>query len=151
MIRPLLPEDLPSLSAGLAALPLLARYGRTAASLGASLAAAQTRGEGLLVSDEGGALEGLAWFLPSGTLSLGGYLRLLAVFGPAQGRGVGTSLVKAYETETAKVSAHAFLLTSSGNHAAQCFYERRGYRRVGLLPALVLKDQDEVLYWKRLR
>jgi ribosomal protein S18 acetylase RimI-like enzyme len=150
LIRPLHPADLPSLTAGLAALPLLSRYGRTAASLAASLARARSRGEGLLVAEEGGAPAGLAWFLPSGTLALGGYLRLLAVLAPAQGRGVGAALLRAYEEATVQMSAHAFLLTSKENQAAQRFYERHGYRQVGLLPALVLPGQDELLYWKRL-
>jgi ribosomal protein S18 acetylase RimI-like enzyme len=150
VIRPLVPEDLKTLSAGLAALPLLARYGRTAAAVSASVQAARVRGEGLLVAEEGGAPVGLAWFLPTGTLALGGYLRLLAVVGPAQGRGVGAALLGAYEAETARASAHAFLLTSAENQAAQRFYERHGYLRVGVLPALVLPGQDEFLYWKRL-
>jgi ribosomal protein S18 acetylase RimI-like enzyme len=150
MIRPLRPEDLPSLSAGLAALPLLSRYGRTAGSLAAALADARKRGEGLLVAEDGGAPEGLAWFLPTGTLALGGYLRLLAVLGPAQGRGVGVALLRAFEEATARASAHAFLLTSKENQAAQRFYERHGYRQVGLLPSLVIRGQDELLYWKRL-
>jgi GNAT superfamily N-acetyltransferase len=151
VIRSLAPEDLPALSAGLAALPLLARYGRTATEISASLGAARARGEGLLVTEEGGAPLGIAWFLPTGTLALGGYLRLLAVVGPAQGRGLGTVLLSAYEEETARSSAHAFLLTSEENQAAQRFYARHGYLRVGVLPKLVLPDQDEVLYWKRLR
>lgn len=151
MIRPLAPADLPALSAGLAALPLLSRYGRTAASLSASLADARSRGEGLLVAEEGGAPVGLAWFLPSGTLALGGYLRLLAVLAPAQGRGLGAELLRAYEEATSRASAHAFLLASRENQAAQRFYQRHGYQEVGLLPSLVIPGQDELLYWKRLR
>jgi len=103
------------------------------------------------VAEERGAPAGLAWFLPSGTLALGGYLRLLAVLGPFQGRGIGAQLLAAYEAETARASAHAFLLTSGSNPGAQRFYERAGYRRVGLLPSLVVEGEDEALYWKRLR
>jgi GNAT superfamily N-acetyltransferase len=149
--RPLTPQDLPALSPDLADLPLLRRYGRSSAKLEATLATALERGEGLLVCEERGELLGLAWFLPTGTLALGGYLRLLAVVGPAQGRGVGAKLLEAYEAEVAKVSGHAFLLASQDNAGAHRFYERHGYRRVGLLPALVLPDEDEVLFWKRLR
>lgn len=150
MIRPLSPADLVALAAGLAELPLMRRYGRSAAQLEATLSSALARGEGLLLFEEGGAPAGLAWFLTSGTLALGGYLRLLAVLGPFQGRGVGAALLAAYEAEVAKVSAHAFLLTSESNAGAQRFYERYGYRRVGLLPSLVLPGEDEALYWKRL-
>ncbi len=151
MIRPLAAADLAALAAGLAELPLLRRYGRSAGKLLATLEAAVARGDGLLVAEEGGAPAGLAWFLTSGTLALGGYLRLLAVLEPFQGRGIGRELLAAYEAETARVSAHAFLLTSQSNAGAQRFYERLGYRRVGLLPSLVVEGEDEALYWKRLR
>ncbi|HTN53145.1 MAG TPA: GNAT family N-acetyltransferase [Anaeromyxobacter sp.] len=151
MIRPLAPEDLPALARGLAALPLMARYGRGAEQLEAALQGALGRGEGLLVAEEAGALAGLAWFLPAGTLALGGYLRLIAVLGAAQGQGVGAALLAAFEAETARASAHAFLLVSDFNADAQRFYGRHGYARVGTLPGLVLPGVGEVLYWKRLR
>jgi ribosomal protein S18 acetylase RimI-like enzyme len=151
VIRPIVPADLPPLAAGLAELPLLRRYGRSAHKLQGTLAAAMARGEGLLVAEERGAPAGLAWFLTSGTLALGGYLRLLAVLEPFQGRGLGAQLLGAYEAETARASAHSFLLTSDSNTGAQRFYERLGYRRVGLLPSLVVEGEDEALYWKRLR
>jgi ribosomal protein S18 acetylase RimI-like enzyme len=151
MIRPLVREDFVTLCAGLAELPLLRRYGRSAARLQATLETALDRGEGLLVCEEGGELLGLAWFLTSGTLALGGYLRLLAVLGPAQGRGVGKRLLFAYEVEVVKVSGHAFLLASKDNAGAHRFYERHGYQRIGVLPSLVLPGEDEILFWKRLR
>lgn len=150
-IRPLRPDDLPALCPGLAELPLLRRYGRSAAKLQAILQAALDRGEGMLVAEEGGERLGLAWFLTTGTLALGGYLRLLAVVGAAQQRGVGAKLLTAYEAEVARQSGHAFLLASHDNAGAHRFYERHGYRRVGVLPALVLPGEDEVLFWKRLR
>jgi ribosomal protein S18 acetylase RimI-like enzyme len=150
-IRPLRPDDLGALCSGLAELPLLRRYGRSAGKLQGVLQAALERGEGLLVAEEGGERLGVAWFLTTGTLALGGYLRLLAVVGPAQGRGVGEQLLLAYEAEVAKASGHAFLLASLDNAGAHRFYERHGYRRVGVLPSLVLPGEDEVLFWKRLR
>jgi ribosomal protein S18 acetylase RimI-like enzyme len=151
VIRPLTPADIAPLAQGLAALPLLARYGRTPAQLDSALAGALARGERLRVADEGGAPVGLAWFFPAGTLALGGYLRLIAVLPAAQRRGAGAALLAAYEEETARESAHAFLLVSDFNADAQRFYERHGYRRVGALPGLVLPDVGELLYWKRLR
>jgi ribosomal protein S18 acetylase RimI-like enzyme len=151
MIRPLAVADLPALARGLAALPLMARYGRTPEKLERALSAALARGEGLLVAEEDGALAGLAWFLPAGTLAMGGYLRLIAVLGAGQGRGTGAALLAAFEAAVATESAHAFLLVSDFNDGAQRFYERHGYRRVGALPDLVLPGVGEVLYWKRLR
>ena len=150
-IRPLADADVPSLAAGLAALPLMLRYGRTEARLAADLRASLARGDGLLVAEEGGALRGVVWFLRSGTLGMGGYLRLLAVLGGAQGGGTGAALLAAFEAEVAKASAHAFLLVSDFNDGAQRFYVRNGYVRVGAMPRLVLPDVDELVFWKRLR
>jgi ribosomal protein S18 acetylase RimI-like enzyme len=151
VIRPASPPDLPALARALAGLPLLARYGSTAARLEAVLAVALARGERLRLAEEGGAPAGLVWFQPSGTLALGGYLRLIAVVDGAQRRGTGAALLAAFEEETAQESAHAFLLVSDFNAGAQRFYARHGYRRVGELPGLVLPEVGELLYWKRLR
>jgi GNAT superfamily N-acetyltransferase len=150
-VRPLEPAEIPALARGLAEVPLMARYGRDAAALERSLAAAHGRGEGLLVAADGGILRGLAWFLREGTLAMGGYLRLIAMLPGAEGRGTGAALLAAFEEEVSARSGHAFLLVSDFNAGAQRFYERHGYARVGALPALVLPGVSEILYWKRLR
>ncbi len=150
MIRPLIEEDVDALAAGLSELPLMIRYHRTAVALAADLRAALARGDGLDVYDQGGP-RGIAWYQPGGTLGLGGYLRLLAVTGDTQGRGAGAALLVAFETGVAMVSRHAFLLVSDFNSAAQRFYEKHGYTRVGALPALVLPDVAELIYHRRLR
>lgn len=150
-VRPLAPAEIPALARALAGVPLMVRYGRAPAALEAALSAALARGERLLVADEGGEVRGLAWFLTSGTLALGGYLRLIAMLPGAEGRGAGAALLAAFEAETARESRHAFLLVSDFNEGARRFYERHGYARAGALPALVLADVAELLYWKRLR
>ena len=149
-VRPLTATEIPPLAELLATLPLMVRYGRGAAALGRALEAARGRGEGLLVAEEGGALRGLAWFLPAGTLALGGYLKLIAVVPGAEGKGTGLALLRAFEAETARQSAHAFLLVSDFNAGAIRFYERGGYAHVGPLPGLVLPDVAELLYWQKL-
>lgn len=150
-VRPLREEEAGALAHGLARLPLLIRYRREAGRLESDLRTALARGEGLLVAEDQGRLAGLAWFLRSGTLGMGGYLRLLAVLGEAQGAGVGARLLAAWETEAADEGRHAFLLVSDFNEGAQRFYERHGYARCGALPGLVLPDVAELIYWKRLR
>ncbi len=150
-VRPLEPADVPGLADGLSRLPLLVRYGRDASRVAADLSRAHARGDGLLVEESEGTVRGLAWFLRSGTLAMGGYLRLIAVLPGAQGAGVGAALLDAFEAEVARESRHAFLLVSDFNDGAQRFYERRGYARVGAVPGLVLPDVAEVIYWKRLR
>lgn len=150
-IRPLAADEIPALSRALAGVPLMIRYGRAPEALARAISAAHARGERLLVAAEDGAIRGVAWFLTQGTLALGGYLRLIAMLPGAEGKGAGAALLAAFEAETAKESRHAFLLVSDFNEGAQRFYERHGYARVGALPALVLADVAEVLYWKRLR
>ncbi|HYU14475.1 MAG TPA: GNAT family N-acetyltransferase [Candidatus Acidoferrum sp.] len=154
MIRPLDEPDVASVAGWLADLPLLQRYRRTAADLARDLRAAQTRGDQLLVNDPGdggpGRADALVWFMPAGTLAMGGYLRLLAVSPGADGRGLGSSLLAEFERAVAERSRHAFLLVSDFNDRAQRFYARHGYTQVGRLPALVVPDVDELLYWRRL-
>ncbi len=149
-IRPAGEEDVAALAAGLAALPLMARYGRTAERLERDLRAALGRGDGLLVAEDG-AVRGLAWFLRAGTLAMGGYLKLMAVLEGGQGGGTGAALLAAFEAEVARESAHAFLLVSDFNEGARRFYERHGWTRAGAFPGMVLPDVAELLYWKRLR
>lgn len=150
MIRPLEESDIAALAAALAGLPLMQHYRRTAAALTADLGAARQRGDGLLVAADGTGIAGLAWFLPSGTFALGGYLKLLAVVPGATGQGTGARLLAAFERAVRERSRHAFLLVSDFNRDAQRFYQRHGYVQVGCLPALVLPDTDELVYWKRL-
>ncbi len=151
VVRPLDPAELPALARALAEVPLMKRYRRDAAALERALAAAHGRGEGLLVAEDGGIVRGLAWFLREGTLAMGGYLKLIAMLPGAEGKGAGAALLAAFEGEVSARSAHAFLLVSDFNDGALRFYEKHGYLRVGALPALVLPDVAEVLYWKRLR
>lgn len=148
-IRPLTLADVAPLSTALAALPLLQRYGRTAEALACDLESRATRSESVLVLDDG-QVRGLAWFTTEGTLGGGGYLRLLAVAAPTQRRGVGAQLLGAFEAAVAAQSRHAFLLVSDFNAGAQRFYERHGYGQIGTIPAKVLPDVDELIYWKRL-
>lgn len=150
-IRRLRREDLPGLGAALARLPLMQRYRRDAARIQADLAEALARGDGLLVEEGQSGPLGLAWFLPAGTLAMGGYLRLIAVAPEATGGGVGARLLAAFEAEVSRESRHAFLLVSDFNRGAQRFYRRHGWVRAGALPGLVLPEVSELLFWKRLR
>jgi GNAT superfamily N-acetyltransferase len=149
-IRPAVAAELAPLAAGLARLDLMRRYGRDEPTLVADLARAHARGDGLLLAVEEGRPVGLAWFLRQGTLGLGGYLRLMAVLPGAESRGVGTRLLAAFEAALAETAGHGFLLCSDFNAAAQAFYERHGWARVGALPGLVLPGVAELIYWKRL-
>jgi GNAT superfamily N-acetyltransferase len=151
VIRPFTAADAAPLARALAALPLMQRYGRDEAALARDLAAALARGDGLAVAGDARGLAGLAWFLPSGTLGMGAYLRLIAVVPGREGEGVGAALLAAFEQAAAVAGKHAFLLVSDFNAGAQRFYERHGWARSGAFPGLVLPDVTELVYWKRLR
>lgn len=150
-VRAAVATDLPPLAAGLAGLDLMKRYGRDEPKLAADLAQALERGDGLLLAVEAGRPVGMAWFLRQGTFGLGGYLKLMAILPSAQSRGVGGKLLAVFEARLAESAATGFLLCSDFNTAAQSFYERHGWSRVGALPGLVLPDVAELIYWKRLR
>lgn len=152
-VRALREADVAQLAAGLAELELMRRYRRDAQAIERDLTAALARGDGLLADDDddGRGARGLAWFLPSGGLGIGGYLRLCAVVPGAGGGGRGARLLAAYEAEVARTQRHSLLLVSDFNLAAQRFYARHGYQQVGALPSLLLPDVAELLYWKRLR
>ena len=149
-IRSLCSDDIPGLASALAELPLLVRYGRGAAAIARDLELALARGEGLVVEESSQGVVACAWFLPSGTLGMGGYLKLIAVTSRAQRRGIGGELLEVFEAACAKQGRHAYLLVSDFNQEAQRFYQGHGYQCVGKLPALILPDVDELIYWKRL-
>src|ERR1700694_5928597 len=96
-VRQLSRDDVAQLAPALAELPLMVRYGRSAARIAADLAAALARGDGLLAWEVAGAARGLAWFLREGTFGMGGYLRLIALAEGAQGGGAGAALLAAFE------------------------------------------------------
>src|SRR5205814_4727470 len=85
VIRNAREADLPELARAVAAQPLMQRYGTGAETLEKSLRGALARGEELIVIEDGEGACGLAWFLPSGTFALGGYLRLIAVIRGREG------------------------------------------------------------------
>lgn len=143
-------DELPALAQAVASQELLVRYEITAARLGQLLAEAIGRGEPVLVADDGGTARGFAWFLYSGTLGVGGYLRLIALAPGAEGQGAGSALLDAVEADVATRARHMFLLVSHWNEGARRFYARRGYQEIGRLPAFVRADTDEIICWKRL-
>jgi len=151
MIRVLVPADVAGLAPALAKLPLMERYARTPEALAADLRSAYERGDHLYVWDAGKGAEGILWFFASGTLGMGGYLRLIALVPGATGAGAGAKLLAEFESQVGAASRHAFLLVSDFNVDAQRFYEKHGYTKVGVLPKIVRPDVDELIYWKRLR
>lgn len=143
------PEGLTALAPQLAALPLLQAYGQTAAGLQNALLRAHDEGEGLLVAlDAVGRPLGLAWFAARGGLGLAAYLRLLAVVPQARSRGVGRTLLAAFEAATDQAHGGHLVLCNAKNAPALAFYRAHGYAQVGLLYRFVRPEHDEVLLHK---
>jgi GNAT superfamily N-acetyltransferase len=151
VVREATAADLPELCARVVAQPLLQRYGATATSLARDLAAAiADPAQRVLIAERDARALGLAWFLPIGAFTLGGYLRLIALVPGEEGNGAGGALLDEVERRAAASSRSLFLLVSDWNDGARRFYAARGYSEVGRVPRLVCADTDEVICWKRL-
>jgi ribosomal protein S18 acetylase RimI-like enzyme len=151
MIRDATPADADVLATRLGGLPLLARYGMSAADLARRLRDAMTRGEGVLVACDDSGPVAFAWFLTGGTFGVGGYLRLIAVAPEHQSKQLGAALLDEVEARVRAAGARSlFLLVSDFNQAAQRFYAAHGYAHSGRLEKFVRDDVDELIFWKRL-
>jgi CubicO group peptidase (beta-lactamase class C family)/GNAT superfamily N-acetyltransferase len=147
-IRTMVSADAPACAAIACASEIGRRYGFEAGALAAKLEAA-LRGTGnLFVADSGDAIAGFVWAEPLGAFSSAPYLRLIAVAESARGSGVGSALLAEFEARTASVGRDWCLLVSDFNEGAQSFYERHGYRRVGVLPDFAVPGIAEVLMTK---
>jgi len=125
-----------------------ARLGITRERLVAAMTGDDGRVAGLEAVVEGTPL-GLIVFVPGWLY--GPYIRLLAVLPQAQGRGLGTALIDRLAEDTRKVGqANMWVCASTFNIDALAFYDRLGFRRVGVLDGLVVADEDEVLLRRRL-
>lgn len=88
--------------------------------------------------------------MSDGTFGDHGYIRLFGIRRGFTGRGIGTRLLRAAETLfTQRRVDRAFLLCTDWNTGAQAFYERHGYKRVGILPEWLEAGEDQLIYVKR--
>jgi len=78
----------------------------------------------------------------------GAYIELFAVLPGFQGQGVGEEALRRLEQEYCGRTGNLWLLVSGLNGGARRFYERRGFRAIGVIPDLVAQGQDEVLMRK---
>jgi ribosomal protein S18 acetylase RimI-like enzyme len=78
----------------------------------------------------------------------GAYIELFAVLPGAQGQGVGEGALGLIEQGYRGRTGNLWLLVSGFNRGARRFYERQGFRVIGVIPDLVAEGQDEVLMRK---
>ncbi|MGQ0646498.1 MAG: GNAT family N-acetyltransferase [Gemmatimonadaceae bacterium] len=89
---------------------------------------------------------GLLLLMLQGTLV--GYVRSLLVHPARRSRGVGAALMDFAERRIRRVSPNVFVMVSSFNPAAQRFYERQGYVRIGELSDSIVRGHSEILLRK---
>lgn len=80
----------------------------------------------------------------------GPYLELLAVFPPAQGQGVGQTILAWMEKEALLAATNLWTVTSEFNTPARAFYQAAQFVEVASLPDLVAKGYNEILLRKPL-
>lgn len=102
----------------------------------------------LFVARSGGERCGFALVDPRGVAG-SPYLAAIAVAPDWRGHGIGAELLACCERWAADLSRHFFLCVSSFNAAAQRFYLRQGYRRVGEFADYVIDGASELLMYKR--
>lgn len=115
----------------------------TTLGIGAKVLEEAMRG-GLGAFDEGNAM-GCAVLTFEGVLQP--YLKLLYAATP--GQGIGSALLAECERRALERSRNLFLLVSDFNNRAIDFYERRGYKRVGLLEDFIVPGKHEIIMRKR--
>jgi len=107
---------------------------------------------GLVAEMQDGSTRRMDGFImmADGTFGDHGYIRILGVRSGEIGRGLGARLLHEGERTMHDRGMQAmFLLCTDWNGAAQAFYERHGYRRVGALPDWLFGGVSEYIYVKR--
>lgn len=84
----------------------------------------------------------------NGVGNLGAYIRMIVVAEPYKNQGIGKSLLDYVWRLIVEHVPNVFLICSIDNVRGQKFYEREGFKQVGVLNGLVVPGHDEILYWK---
>jgi ribosomal protein S18 acetylase RimI-like enzyme len=122
-------------------LPFLAEVDRHVS--GDVLAQLVTQGRVMVAEVDGAVVGCLRWGLFWDQVP---FMNLLWVVAERRGRGVGTALVEAWESDQT-AAGHAFVLTSTVSaETAQHFYRRLGYVDSG---ALLLPDEPAELFLRK--
>jgi len=77
-----------------------------------------------------------------------GYLKSIAVKPGWRGKKLGEKMMAFIEKEIFSTSANMFLCVSSFNSEAQQFYQKLGYKKIGVLENYLVDGHDEILMRK---
>jgi ribosomal protein S18 acetylase RimI-like enzyme len=147
-VRRMRQEDVAGCADMIAGEALWRRYGLDALRARRMLRAALRAGGDLYVAVMGGHLAGFVWIRREGTFAHSGYVRLIGVARSARRAGVGRRLLDHAERVIFASGPNVFLLVSDFNRAAQRFYRKLGYAKVGALPDYVQPGITEYVYRK---
>jgi ribosomal protein S18 acetylase RimI-like enzyme len=148
-LRPLISADIPDCARWVAETPLWQRYGVTETSFRERLKDGLANGATIYVAEQAGEVVGFVWFVERGAFNRGGYVQLIGVRPGERSQGAGRALMEFAEKEMFARTRDVFLLVSDFNVAAQRFYQRLGYRQVGVLEDYVVRGVSELIFWKR--
>lgn len=95
-----------------------------------------------------GVCAGFFYVIPRGAFHAFPYLHLVAVAEAYRGKGIGKLLLDRAEELAFAMANKLFLVVADFNPAAERFYERNGYRRVGEIPGLYRPGIVEYLMMK---
>ena len=93
---------------------------------------------------------GLVAFIPGPVLANGGCIQLLVVRGDSRREGIGRQLMGFAERKVARQGANIYASVPGTSTAAQQFFERLGYEKVGEVPDLAKPGEAEWLLRKKL-
>jgi [ribosomal protein S18]-alanine N-acetyltransferase len=100
----------------------------------------------VFVAETGGQVIGLLSLVLAGAFT--GYIQNIAVHPDWRGRGLGTQLMQFAEATIFRKSPNVFLCVTDFNDAAQKFYARLGYQKVGELENYLQTGVTEILMRK---
>jgi GNAT superfamily N-acetyltransferase len=148
IVRPMFPADVAALAEWMVEVPLWQRYGLTVERITRQFEQGLAGNGHLSVSELDGIACGFTWMLPVGGFGRSPYLKQIGVHPAYTGKRLGAALLQHVERQAQTYSKQFFLLVSDFNLDAQRFYKRQGYQQVGAIPAYVLPDVAELIFYK---
>lgn len=153
-IRPMTPADIPAIARLMAGSTTWERYGIDATQAASTLAGFVEKSSHdpddytCLVAEQDLQVVGFVVLLFYGCFGMSGYIKLIGTREDRRRMGVGRLLLGAAEALAFARGPNVFLLVSHFNDPAIRFYERMGYRRIGVIEDYVVPGIDEFLYRK---
>ncbi|MDA8211848.1 MAG: GNAT family N-acetyltransferase [Clostridia bacterium] len=104
--------------------------------------------DSIILAEKANQVTGFITLRPNGVGNIGAYIRMVAVAEPFRCQGIGNKLIDYAANLAFQQIPNLFLICSVENTKAQRFYERVGFKKVGILSDLVVTGHDEILYRK---